>query len=228
MLFLLVDTPVCVNTTLTLLSIEQRGGGVGMRTLLRALLVCAVLSFPRLSLAAPIVNTGPGSNVTAGTGLELFQWLAGEFTVTEGFSITDIYGWMGVVSSGALQVSLYSDGGNVPGASLFSRQATIVSPGNFPTWLGASNLGWLIGPGTYWVAFEMPPGSSFRGYMPSGAAAPLGNEAVTSSGVWVNSDRENFGVMINGTPAVPVPETSSLLLFSTGFFGIFVSRRRLR
>jgi hypothetical protein len=194
--------------------------------LLRVLLVCAVLSFPRMGLAAPIVNTGPGSNVTGGISLAVDQWLAGEFTVTEGFSITDIHGWMGVISSGALQVTLYSDG-DVPGASLFSQQATIAS-GSFPTWHGAANLGWLIGPGTYWVAFEVPPGSSFVGYMPGGAPAPLGNEAIAFSGVWHESDTANFGVRINGTPAVRVPETSSLLLLSTGFFGILVSRRRLR
>jgi hypothetical protein len=177
----------------------------------------------------PIVDTGPGFNDAGGTSLVLFQWLAGEFTVTEGFSITDISGWMGVDNSGTLQVSLYSDGGDVPGASLFSQQTFInAKHGSLPTWHGVSNLGWLIGPGTYWVAFEVLPGSSFIGYMPGGAPFPLSNYAFASSGVWFSEEGVNYGWRINGTPAAPVSETSSLLLLSTGFFGILVSRRRLR
>jgi hypothetical protein len=113
-------------------------------------------------------------------------------------------------------VGLYSDGGEIPGAELFSEGASATG-GN--DWYGPSGLSFVLTPGTYWVTFEVRPGDTFRGGMPNGAPFPLGNEAFTNGGMWFEFDTLDIGVRIRGD-LTAVPEPSAVGLMLLGLVGI--------
>lgn len=175
--------------------------------------------------AGLIVDTGPGINAIP-YSLYDKQFLAAEFTITQDVVVNSVEGWMRVV--GALQtatVALYSDGGTVPGAELFSAAFTTVQNGvSTATWEGGSGLGWILSSGTYWAAFEVRAGQTLVGSMPSPALSPLGMYAFTTEeGGWIQSPL-NFGIRIDANSAVPAPAT--LALFGLGLASLAISRRK--
>jgi hypothetical protein len=171
--------------------------------------------------AAPItvVDTGVPTGTTTrlwslGAGAD--QWLAGEFTTATPFEINSVEGWMIVEGSGDLRFALYSDGGDIPGAPLFSTALPIAAAAE--GWRGAFGLSWVIAPGTYWLAFEKPATSSFDGFMRQGAPTPLLNEAFTDEAsfhLWSGFDTLDIGVRILADDGVTVPEPATLLLLGT-------------
>jgi hypothetical protein len=146
----------------------------------RLIIACVVL-LVSASLDANrfIVNTGPGPETLPGFSLGGLQWVAVEFEVTEPVTITRIEGWMLVSLAGNLDLSLYSDGGEVPGELLF-RSTGFVNSGN-AAWRGISSLNWTVPPGTYWIGFE-PRQEGFEprmgGALPVPSKRPLQNGAV--------------------------------------------------
>lgn len=140
------------------------------------LLVSAALHADRF-----IVNTGPGPEGLPGFSLGGLQWVAVEFDVTAAVTITRIDAWMLVSREGSLDLSLYSDGGEVPGELLF-RSTGFVSSGNGGAeWRGLSSLNWTVAPGTYWIGFEPRSRegmSRMGGALPSPSKRPLQNGAV--------------------------------------------------
>jgi hypothetical protein len=183
--------------------------------------------------------------------LNAAQWLAAEFTVPQPVAITSIEGWMGCpwrvpCSAGDLTIRLYDDGGDVPGTSFFSQTAfvnppdssrQVDPPGLGPpvpaegSWHGISDLNWLISPGIYWVAFEVPSDSPFFWVM-GGAPHPLSIEAFKSARFdfgYVQQDRLNLGIRIGATTAdAPIPEPATLVLVFTGVAGIGVRMLKQR
>jgi hypothetical protein len=139
-----------------------------------------------------IVNTGPGPETLPGFSLGGLQWVAVEFDVTEPVTITRIDGWILVFREGFLDLSLYSDGGEVPGELLF-RDTGFVNGGN-TGWRGISGLNWTVTPGTYWIGFEpRSDGAVVRmdGALPFPSKHPLQNGAVVdleSDPVYVEAD----------------------------------------
>ena len=146
----------------------------------RLIIACIVLlvSAP-LGANRFIVNTGPGPEELPGFGLGGLQWVAVEFEVTEPTTIDRIDGWMLVFRAGALDLSLYTDGGEVPGELLF-RSTGFVNSGS-AAWRGVSSLNWTVTPGTYWVGFEPQPDGAvpgMEGALPFPSKRPLQNGAV--------------------------------------------------
>jgi hypothetical protein len=183
------------------------------------------------SQAVPIIDTGTPPDPTQGQSLLDIQWIGGEFTTAETFEITSVEGYIvDRFVSGSFTVGLYSGGGEVPGTELFSGAATAIGGAN---WYGLTGLNHVLLPGTYWVTFEVRPGDTLHGYMPSavagpgtGAPNPLANEALFLSGAWVEFDGIEFGVRIFGNRVDgAAPEPSGIILLALGL-GLTIRRFR--
>lgn len=166
------------------------------------------------ALAACIVDTGPG--LTGGGvnfSLDSRQYFAGEFTVAKNSTIDNIMGWLGIGrsnSGGSVRVSLHSDGGDVPGAALFSKSFTPdpnyiaffpENPDPNIRWQGVSDLNWSVTAGTYWASFV--PDQNFSGFMPGGAPMPLDHYASNNGfGGWQPNTSSNLGlgIRVGGEP----------------------------
>ena len=166
------------------------------------------------ALAACIVDTGPG--LTGGGvnfSLNSGQYFAGEFTVAKTSRIDSIMGWLGIGRSNAggdVRISLHADGGNVPGAELFSKSFTPdpnyvaffpENPDPNIRWQGVSDLNWAVQAGTYWASFV--PDRNFNGFMPGGAPRPLDHYASNDGfGGWEANTNPNLdlGIRVGGEP----------------------------
>lgn len=195
-------------------------------SLLKVLLLSSVLSTSAHAGSISIVDTGPGTG-TAWT-LHSNQWLAAEFTTSENYVLTDIFGSIFADIGGDLNISLYNGDEDIPGLKLFSTSVSIpksTAPYTDP-WQGASNLDWLVDAGTYWVAFE--PEEGFSGVMPGSSRNALINEASHSFGAWGASNGLNIGVQIYGDSVSEVPIPGAVFLFGSALFGFIGTRRKLR
>ena len=201
-------------------------------------LIFAFLIFliPYQAQAIVLVDTGAPPVSSGGDTLSQAQWLAGQFNVADFYSITDIQGWMGIRSSGLVDVVIYN--GSVPGAfpdtklipntgnESFRQSVFLAGNNNLNDWHGISGLNWNLSPGDYWVAFENKGISNFEGWMPSPAPQPLTHYAyyATANGKYIGVDSAiPLGFRIN---ANAVPEPASLLLFSGGVVGMLLKKRK--
>ncbi|MFT6887671.1 MAG: hypothetical protein ACJAWZ_003900 [Paracoccaceae bacterium] len=69
-----------------------------------------------------------------------------------------------------MTVKSLSDGGNIPGASRYAAGVVVAGGADFD-WVGAIDLDWLAGPGTYWAAFTAD--TDINAIMPGTARRPL-------------------------------------------------------
>jgi hypothetical protein len=203
----------------------------------------AVLGFSTVANAALVVDTGAPTNswptsFVGGWGQDdmLSQWLAGQFTLTQGYDIYEMQGYLGVNVAGNVLVTIYSDTQGHPGTSIFSK--TFMSESDqFYGWQGTFGYAGRLDAGTYWIAFEVPVGSPFQGGMgSSGLSSPvmaaealnvnMGGEAGWS-GWWVVPEDSGLGVYarIYGNP-VPVP--GAVWLLGTGLAGLAALRKKFR
>jgi PEP-CTERM motif len=188
-----------------------------------------------------LVDTGAGGTEFVGSPALFgysdpgyFQYWAGQFTLTDAYTIESVSGWMGGWAAGGIDIKLYADGGEVPGAELFSQSFVAATYTFDPRWENFQGLNWNVGAGTYWVAFEPQPldmsGSGFSTTMLVGAASPLSNYAVWSdvTSGYVNQNGYTLGFRVEGTMA-PVPEPESYALIVAGLVLVTgIARRRRR
>lgn len=211
------------------------------RVLLGTISVAALLNAAP-AFSETLVDTGAGGTEFIGSpalfglsGPGYFQYWAGEFTLTNASTIQSVSGWMGGMAIGGIEVKLYADGGNVPGAELFSQTFESATYTFDPRWESFQGLNWNVAADTYWVAFEPLPhdenGSGFNTTMLVGAASPLSNYAIWNEGMsgYVTQNGNTLGFRIEGTLA-PVPEPGSYALMLAGMALVagVVRRRNVR
>jgi hypothetical protein len=145
---------------------------------------------------ATFLNTGPGTG-SAGETLSAGQWVALQFTLTDPSAITDVQGYFGAFgTSGAVNIVIWTNNTfdptyPVPGTAIWTQSYTFTAPSaagfvDFPGYLA------VLAPGTYWVAFEAPLGSTVNVGMQGPATMPAANSAFFDGGIntWFNF---NFG-----------------------------------
>jgi hypothetical protein len=179
--------------------------------------------------AAVIVDTGqPGVGQSNGNYyLDSEDWLASRFDVTTTTSLTDLTGWMfAQAAPGTFTVALYAGDEAPEGASLYSGTATANLRFAF---YGVHGVSWLVGPGSYWVAFEVRPGDTMAGFMPDNPPAPQAHQAYYYQPEGPDYQAYDFtlAVRVNGDAvALPEPQTWALLIM--GFAGVGASLRSRR
>lgn len=184
---------------------------------------CAPVSFAFMALLAlgsiasaqtVIVDTGQPPSPAAQSislcasscgGGSTYQNLAGQFTLTQSYSISSVQGYFGALGTGgSLAVVIRADNGGLPGASVYSQTYTIPN---------TSAAGWQVFTFTnqpilaantpYWLSFEPVVGSPILYGMPEGAPNPLPLYSVYNS---LNSgpftEVLGLGMRVSGTPAV--------------------------
>lgn len=189
-----------------------------------ALALAAFLSLfiTATSNASTIVDTGvpdPWPDAAGDPVLTLGVAMMARFTVLEHSQITDALGHLSSASAGGtFTVALYGDGAGAPGAELFAAAAsapdvTFDLVGNaIPDWRGVSGVDWKVGPGAYWVSFEVRPGDTFSGFAANPAPHPLALEGIGGDGGFIPMALA-LGVRIDAVPVpVPVPGAGWLLV----------------
>lgn len=183
-----------------------------------------------LAATAPatlIVDTGNETGADGGWYVTSSQWIAGQFTLTHDYNITEVQGLIGYTNgvSGDVNAVLRKDslyqGSAVPGAILYSQEFTANKGLN--TWQGPSGLNWAVTAGTYWLAFEPDSLSQVFVGISQNPPNPLSNYAYASSGIYYNSSL-HAGMRVYGTQS-PVPLPPSVWLFGSGLVGLIGFRR---
>jgi hypothetical protein len=197
-----------------------------MKTLSRlALALVAALTVSTSSFAGVIVDTGAGS-VPYGSGFALVptQWLANSFTLAQRETITGVNGWIGG-TTGNLQIAIRSAVNGLPGQVLYTADAT-PELSFVNAWVGASGLDWTLDAGTYFLAFQVPDGYTYRGGMGGNIPSPSGTEAFTDElGKWHSDPYGHIGFQVFGEPA-NVPEPSTVALTGLALAALALSRRK--
>lgn len=208
--------------------------------------LCAALIIGTMTYSASadtLIDTGPGQT-SGGGGPSLFndpadieagqfQFVAGQFTLDNDFTIETAEIWMRVssfVGSGDMTVKLFSDTDDLPGTLLETATVTANFPAatlpNFPVgWVELDGLDWEYEAGTYWIAFEAIAGSEAQGAVLMGSGESLDAYAISNGLDLVDGYRSQVGtdwdLRLSGSQ---VPEPSCLALIGLG--GILVLRRR--
>jgi hypothetical protein len=202
-----------------------------MHKMLRLLAILAlVLSITSTAMAEFIIDTG-GYQFGTTWSLAESQGFGAKFTVDDAAEIDSVQGFIRVLRPGNLVFAIHSDQGAVPGDVLFS--ATESYPvATLSTWQGASNLGWNLSEGTYWlsiratwISFEKPIDSVF-GFMPGGAPHPAEEYALYVDGAWWDRGLDHYDYLGIGVRISAVPEPSTYALGALALVGLIVFRRR--
>jgi hypothetical protein len=176
--------------------------------------------------ATTLVDTGaPGSSPVGGLVLDSNDWVAGEISISSATTLGSVQGFISGDTAGeTFTVSLYGAGsGNVPGALLDSATATFNGDG----WNGLNQANWKVGPGNYWVAFEVGQNDTLASNwetstMNVGAPHPLDHTAYFD-GSGYHPWSSSIGLQVS---AVPEPASAWLLVAGLGLLTVSLRRQR--
>ena len=179
------------------------------KTLLAAFCAAATLASP--VQAATVVDTA----TPMGAGLPLVfdasDWVAARIDVAQQTTLGTIAGHILGGSAGeSFDISLYT-GTASPAQQLYTTTAAYGSS----EWAGASNLAWTVGPGSYWVEFELQAGQTLGSGSVTGAlfdvgvAHPVTTAATSDWGFTYDASAQSIGLQVT---SVPEPAQQAMLL----------------
>jgi len=201
------------------------------RTLALTLGIALWLFAPAIAAAQSqyLVDTGPGGTSTIGssalfasgstlcsplpTCANNFQYLAGQFTLSEAATISSIELWLPAFGTGgALNVKIRSDNNGLPGVAepfrlrpnhIFSKTYTVPNRPGTAGWYEFASYDTVLAAGTYWVTFEPVGPSNFNITPPRGAPNPLKKYAFFSPPnvgyAALGAAQSSIGIRIAGT-----------------------------
>jgi len=120
-------------------------------------------------------SAGGGEAVCGSCGeAGAYQWVAGQFTLSQSAIVTEVKGWFSTPSatSGSVNAVIYVDKNGLPGTPIWSQSYSVSEPAGangFYTFTGYSAV---LPAGTYWVSFQPPHGSAVDVGMPGGGNQP--------------------------------------------------------
>jgi hypothetical protein len=200
------------------------------------------LFYSASSQAVPIVDTGaspfigsadPGISVS-GSSFFGSQFVAGRFTTTETFEITELSAFVRNYACCSVLTETFhlgiASGPASPSNSTFTMlnnvKTSFTAPSGGAGWANATINNFTLTAGTWWIVASVLPGDIDVGLgMPGGVPDPLDAYAYSNStGTWNPLVGQlsifapmTFGFRVEGN-AVSVPEPSSLLLMAIGLF----------
>lgn len=171
-----------------------------------------------------IVDTGPAGTepgpVVIGGDSEVpgFQFLGGQFTLTQPANVESVAGWLKVFAAGSMDVHIRSDAGGVPGTDIHSQNYSLTLTSGFG-WYEFTGYNVSLTAGTYWLTFEPVIDGGAVASMPNGAPSPLSSYAFRSTSL------PNWSHAFGPTPptlgfrvTAAVPETPAQMIGDLGSF----------
>lgn len=171
-----------------------------------------------------LLDTGTPDNSGFPLVLDGSDFVATEFHLAGSYTIDGVSGYLTSGNVGdTFTIALYSDNNGHVGTQLQSTQAMFSADG----WNGVSSLSWNTGAGNYWVAFEIGANDNLSSFqLPLSAPNHALATAFNADFRYVNASGMDYGVLVTGTPAVPVPAAAWLFASALGCFGGIAQRAR--
>ena len=172
--------------------------------LIASLSAAALLALAPLAQAATVVDTGtPNGQAVGSLALDGSDWVAAQVGFADAATIDAIAAHILGGSAGeTFDISLY-EGGAAPGAPLFTTTATYGVDG----WNGASGLNWSVGPGSYWIEFEVnwndtlgSTPTATGALLDTGVAHPVQTATTPDWGFSYDASAQSIGLQVSVVP----------------------------